>query len=371
MADPRVKQLAENLVGYSCNLGEGDKVLIESIGLELPLIKELIREIYRVGAVPLVTIKDGEVNRALYMECTARQLQLMAQYEGARMEAVDAYIGIRSGGNIAELADVPREKMRLYMQHLWEKVHGRIRVPRTRWVVLRYPNASMAQLAGMSTEAFTDHYFRVCNLDYSKMSRAMDPLVELINETGRVRIVGKGTDLTFSLAGMKAVKCDGRLNIPDGEVYTAPVKESVEGIISYNTPSQYHGFTFRDLSFEFVKGKIVKVRGNDPERAGQILDSDEGARYIGEFALGVNPHITTAINDTLFDEKIAGSFHLTPGSCYDDCDNGNRSVVHWDLVCIQTPAYGGGEIYFDDRLVRKDGRFVLPELEALNPENLK
>ncbi len=371
MTDPRVKKLAAHLVNYSCNLKKGEKVLIESVGLEIPLVKELIREVYRVGAIPLVTIKDSEINRVLYMGCTVAQLRLMAQCEGARMEAMDAYIGVRSGSNVAELSDVPPEKMKLYMQHLWEKVHGKIRVPRTRWVVLRYPNSSMAQLAGMSTESFTDYYFRVCNLDYSKMSQAMDPLVELINQTDKVRIVGRGTDLSFSLMGMKAVKCDGRLNIPDGEVYTAPVKESVEGVITYNTPSLYHGFTFNDVRFEFEKGRIVKARANDTERIQQILDSDGGARYIGEFALGVNPYITDAINDTLFDEKIAGSFHLTPGNCYDDCDNGNRSAVHWDLVCIQTPAYGGGEIYFDDRLVRKDGRFVLPELEALNPENLK
>ncbi|MGB3914540.1 MAG: aminopeptidase [Dethiobacteria bacterium] len=371
MVDPRVKKLAYNLINYSCDLKEGEKLLIESIGLELPLVKELIRETYAVGAIPLVTIKDNEVNRALYMECTAEQLEMMARYEGARMADVDAYIGVRSGSNSSELSDVPPGKMQLYMKHLWEKVHGRIRVPKTKWVVLRYPTPSMAQLAGMSTEAFTDHYFNVCNLDYSKMSKAMNPLVKLMNKTDRVRIVGKGTDLTFSIAGLKAIKCDGKLNIPDGEVYTAPVKDSVNGVITYNTPSEYHGFTFRDVKLEFSNGKIVKAESNDTDRINEILDSDEGARYIGEFALGVNPYITRAINDTLFDEKIAGSFHFTPGSCYEDCDNGNKSAVHWDLVCIQTAAYGGGEIYFDEVLVRKDGLFVLPELEALNPENLK
>lgn len=371
MVDPRIKKLANNLIHYSCALEKGEKILIEAIGLEVPLVRELIRETYRAGAVPLVTIKDNAVNRALLMECSEEQLALMARYEQMRMESVDAYIGVRSGSNASELSDVPAEKMQLYMKHLWEKVHGRIRVPQTKWVVLRYPHPSMAQLAGMSTEAFTEHYFNVCNLDYSRMSRAMDPLVELMNGTDRVRIVGRGTDLTFSIAGLKAVKCDGKLNIPDGEVYTAPVRDSVNGVISYNTPSQYHGFTFSGITLEFADGRIVKAQANDRERINQILDSDEGARYIGEFALGVNPYITAAINDILFDEKIAGSFHFTPGSCYDDCDNGNRSAVHWDLVCIQTPDYGGGEIYFDDRLVRKDGLFVLPELEALNPENLK
>lgn len=371
MVDPRITKLAQNLINYSCQLKAGERVLIETIGLELPLVKELIREAYRVGAIPLVTIKDNAVNRALYMGLTEEQVKLMAKYEADRMSDCQAYIGLRSGSNASELSDVPADKMELYMKHFWQVVHGRIRVPKTKWVVLRYPSPSMAQLAGMSTEAFEDHYFNVCNLDYSRMSKAMDPLVDLMNRTDKVRITGKGTDLTFSIKGLKAIKCDGRLNIPDGEVYTAPVRESVNGYITYNTPSEYHGFTYQNIRFEFKDGRIVKAESNDNERINKVLDTDEGARYIGEFAMGVNPYITSPMNDTLFDEKIAGSFHFTPGSSYDDCDNGNKSAVHWDLVCIQTPEYGGGEMYFDDVLVRKDGRFVLPELYGLNPENLK
>ncbi|HHY82220.1 MAG TPA: aminopeptidase [Clostridiales bacterium] len=371
MLDPRIKTLAHNLINYSCGLKAGEKVLIESIGLEPPLIKELIREAYEVGAVPLVTIKDNEINRVLYTGCTAEQMKLMAKYEAARMSDVDAYIGVRSGRNASELSDVPADKMEIYMKYLWNEVHGKIRVPKTKWVVLRYPSPSMAQLAQMSTEAFEDHYFNVCNLDYSKMSRSMDPLVELMNRTDKVRITGKGTDLTFSIKGLKAIKCDGKLNIPDGEVYTAPVKDSVNGVITYNTPSEYQGFTYENVKLTFENGRIVKAEANDNERINKIFDTDEGARYVGEFAIGVNPYITRAIKDTLFDEKIAGSFHFTPGSSYDDCFNGNKSAIHWDLVCIQTPEYGGGEMYFDDVLVRKDGLFVLPELEGLNPENLK
>ncbi|HHT66350.1 MAG TPA: aminopeptidase [Clostridiales bacterium] len=371
MTDPRVKTLAHNLINYSCELKQGEKIFIENIGLEPPLLKELIREAYKVGAIPLVSIKDNEINRVLYAQCTKEQMEMMAKYEAARMSDVDAYIGLRSGQNASELSDVPVDRMELYMKHFWQEVHGKIRVPKTRWVVLRYPSPSMAQLAGMSTEAFEDHYFNVCNLDYSKMSKAMDPLVELLNRTDRVRITGKGTDLSFSIKGLGAIKCDGKLNIPDGEVYTAPVKDSVNGVITYNTSSEYNGFTYQNVRLTFQDGKIVQAEANDNERINKVFDTDEGARYVGEFAIGVNPFITKAMNDTLFDEKIAGSFHFTPGSCYEDCDNGNQSAIHWDLVCIQTPEYGGGEMYFDDVLVRKDGRFVLPELEALNPENLK
>lgn len=371
MTDPRIKTLAHNLINYSCELKKGEKVFIENIGLEPPLIKELIREAYKAGAIPLVSLKDNEINRVLYTECTVEQMELMAKYEAARMSDADAYIGVRSGRNASEMSDVPADKMELYMKHFWQEVHGKIRVPKTKWVVLRYPSPSMAQLAGMSTEAFEDHYFHVCNLDYSKMSKAMDPLVELMNRTDKVRITGKGTDLTFSIKGMPAIKCDGKMNIPDGEVFTAPVKDSVNGVITYNTSSEYNGFTYQNVSLTFKDGKIVQAEANDNVKVNQVFDTDEGARYVGEFAIGVNPYITKAMNDILFDEKIAGSFHFTPGSCYEECDNGNKSAVHWDLVNIQTSEYGGGEMYFDEVLVRKDGIFVLPELDSLNPENLK
>lgn len=371
MVDERIKVLARNLINYSCRLQPGEKVLIETIHLELPLVTELIKEAYRVGAIPFVTIKNRAVDRALLMGATEEQMKMMAKYEAARMSDMDAYIGIRSGNNTSELSDVPSDKLGIYNKYFWHEVHGKIRVPKTKWVVLRYPSPSMAQLANMSTEAFEDFYFNVCNLDYSKMSKAMDALVGLMERTDKVRIVGPETDLTFSIKGIPVVKCDGKMNIPDGEVYTAPVKDSVNGYITYNAPSEYQGFTYENIRLEFKDGKIVKATANNTERINKVFDTDEGARYVGEFAIGVNPYITKPMKDILFDEKIAGSIHFTPGSSYDDAFNGNKSAIHWDLVYIQTPEYGGGEIYFDDVLVRKDGRFVLPELEALNPENLK
>jgi aminopeptidase len=287
------------------------------------------------------------------------------------MEQMQAFIGIRGGTNASEFSDVPGDKFNDYMTYYWTPVHGRIRVPKTKWVILRYPSPSMAQLADMSTEAFEDYYFNVCTLDYSKMDKAMDALKALMERTDKVRLVAPGTDLTFSIKGLPAIKCAGNMNIPDGEVYTAPVKYSVNGTIAYNTPSLEAGFTFTDIKFTFKDGKIIEATANDTARINNQLDIDEGARYVGEFAIGVNPYITFPMKDTLFDEKIAGSIHFTPGSCYDDCNNGNKSSQHWDIVLIQTPEYGGGEIWFDDVLIRKDGMFVLPELLCLNPENLK
>ena len=368
--DPRTKKLAENLLHFSCSLQKGEKVLIEAIGEVDDLARALVKEAYAMEAVPFLWINNNIINREYLLGCTKEQLELRAKVDAALMKEMDAYIGIRGSSNTSENADVPAEKMNAYMTYYWTPVHGRIRVPSTKWCVMRYPTPSMAQGAGMSTESFEDYYYNVCCLDYGKMDKAMDPLKALLERTDKVHIIGPGTDLTFSIKGLPAIKCAGNCNIPDGEIYTAPVKESVNGIISYNTPSLENGFTYSDIRFEFKDGKIIKATANDTKRINEQLDIDEGARYVGEFAIGVNPYVTFPMKDTLFDEKICGSIHFTPGSCYDECDNGNKSSQHWDLVLIQTPEYGGGEIYFDDVLIRKDGRFVLPELECLNPENL-
>lgn len=350
---------------------KGEKVLIEAFEVDTAFVTALVREAYAVGAVPSVVLRDNAVQRALMMGATAEKWDEEAAVDARRMSGMDAYIGIRGGCNGYETSDVPAAQTSLYMKHYNAPVHGQIRVPKTRWVVLRYPTPAMAQLAETSLEAFEDHYFNVCCLDYAKMSAAMDALVARMEATDRVHIVGPGTDLSFSIKGMPAVKCDGRLNIPDGEVFSAPVRDSVNGVLQYNTPSLYQGNVFEHTRLTFENGKIVKAESSDTKRSNQIFDTDEGARYVGEFAIGVNPYITKAMKDTLFDEKIAGSFHFTPGSCYDECPNENHSAIHWDLVCIQTPEYGGGEMYFDGELVRKDGLFVTEELKALNPENLK
>jgi len=370
MRDPRIEELADRLVSHSVEVQPGENVLIEAIDGGRELAKALVEAVARRGGRPFVSLVDRSVQRALLRHATREQLEEWAAFDLERMRRMQGYIGIRAGDNISELADVPDENMRLYERVYTRPVHLEQRVKRTKWVVLRWPTASMAQLAGMSTEAFEDFYFRVCNLDYAKMDRAMEPLKSLMERTDQVRITGPGTDLTFSIRGIGAKKCSGRRNIPDGEVFTAPVRDSVNGTITFNTPSNRDGFTFEHIRFTFRDGRIVDADANDPHRLNRILDTDEGARYIGEFSLGFNPHILHPMNDTLFDEKIAGSLHFTPGQAYEETDNGNRSSIHWDLVLIQRPEYGGGEIWFDGRLIRKDGRFVIPELEGLNPENL-
>jgi len=368
--DPRIKKLSELLTGYSCRLQPGEKVLIDYEGEEAkPLVRQLIKDAYKLGAKPYVNHRDSAVLREILLGADEEQIKFLDDYQMYQMKGMDAYIAVRGNANISELSDVPSEKLNMYYRLTQPTLD--YRVNKTKWVILRYPNPSMAQLAGKSQEAFEDFFFDVCTLDYEKMSRAMDALVDLMNRTDKVRLMGPGTDLTFSIKDMPAIKCAGECNIPDGEVYTAPVKESMNGHIRYNTCSEEQGFTYDDICFEIKNGRIVKATANDTDRINQLLDTDEGARYFGEFAIGVNPYVLDPMKDTLFDEKICGSFHLTPGMAYEDADNGNKSAVHWDLVMIQRPEYGGGEIWFDDVLIRKDGIFVVDELKGLNPDQLK
>jgi len=371
MLDPRMTRLAETLVGYSTALKPGDKVLIEAIDIPHEFTCELVRVARAAGAEPFVTLKSNQVLRALMMHGSEVQMNLIADIEAARMRAMQAYIGVRGSHNVAELSDVPAPAHKLYQTTVWQRVHQEIRIPGTRWVVLRWPHPAMAQQANRSTESFESFYFDVCTLDYARMSRAMRPLVGRMARTDRVRIVGPGTDLTFSIKGIPAVPCDGKLNIPDGEVFTAPVRDSVNGVVQYNARTIYQGTVHDGVRLEFTAGKVIKATSSNSEQLNKVLDTDEGARYVGEFALGFNPFITEPMLDILFDEKIAGSFHFTPGQACEEADNGNRSAIHWDMVCIQTPDHGGGEIWFDGQLIRKNGHFVVDDLKPLNPENLK
>ena len=371
LIDPRMEKLAQVLVGYSCKVQPGEKVLIESSGVPHEMIRAIVREVYKAKGYPFVELSDNRVKREILKGVDEEMLRAWADYDVYRMNGMDAYIGLRGGNNSLETSDVPSDKMGLYSKIYAEKVHGEVRVNKTKWVILRWPTEGMSQLAKMSTEAFEDYYFDVCTLDYRKMDKAMDALCKRMNEADNVRIVSPGTDLRFRIKGMGSVKCSGECNIPDGEVYTAPIKDSVNGVITYNVPSIENGIEFRDVSLTFKNGKIVKATANHTLEANAIFDEDEGARYVGEFSFGLNPFIKNAIGDILFDEKISGSIHFTPGCCYEDCDNGNKSSVHWDLVLCQTPECGGGEVWFDDTLIRKDGRFVVEDLLCLNPENLQ
>lgn len=373
MKDPRVAKLADVLIGYSTRVQPGEKVLVEAYDIPDDVIAVFVERIAEAGGLPFVTVKRNKILRALYKNASEEQMRLTGEIEQKRMAEMDAYLGVRGADNSTELSDVPDEKMKLYRSLWWGPVHTETRIAKTKWTVMRWPTASMAQQAGMSTEAFEDFYFDVCTFDYSKLDSIIAPLKDLMDRTDRVRLVGPDTDMTFSIKGIPTIPCTGQRNIPDGEIFTAPVRDSVNGVIAFNTPTIYQGTVFEGIRLTMKDGKAVDATagGGLTEALNKILDSDQGARYIGEWSIGFNPYVLQPMKDILFDEKIAGSFHFTPGQAYEIADNGNRSTVHWDMVMIQRAEYGGGEIYFDDVLIRKDGLFVPEDLQPLNPEPLK
>ncbi|QDT67385.1 Aminopeptidase PepS [Planctomycetes bacterium MalM25] len=366
MHDPRIDALANVLLDHSCELKSGETILIEAIDLPEPdLICALVEGAAQRGATPLVEIKNQRVQRSVLSTATETAMKLNGELERTRMEKVQAYVGVRGAANASQLKGVDPERMDLYQEH-WLRLVNDYRVPKTKWVVLRYPTDSFAQAADMPTRDFEDFYFDVCTADYAAMGEAQKPLVARMQAADRVHITAPGTDLEFSIKDIPVIPCSGERNIPDGEVFTAPVRDSINGTIRFNTPSRYQGVVFSDIAFTFKDGQIVEATSSDTPRINQLLDSDEGARYCGEWSLGTNNRVRHPMLDTLFDEKIGGSFHLTPGNAYEEADNGNRSRIHWDLVLIQREDYGGGEVHFDGELIRKDGRFVPDDLQGLN-----
>ena len=345
MVDSRIKKLAHNLVNYSCAVKKNEKVLIDTSCVDDMFVECLVEAVYEAGGLPYVDFSRPCVQRVMLKDITKQQVDDMTEWDSARMKNMQAYIAVRGADNAVETVDVPQEKKDLWQSVYSQKVHHDLRVKHTKWCVLRYPTPSMAQSAGMSTRAFEDFYFDVCNLDYSIMDKAMDKAKKYLDTVDKVRMTGPGTDISFSIKDIGWVKCSGNMNIPDGEIYTAPVKNSVNGRIAFNTPSVEQGFKFEHVSLVFKEGKVIEAEANDTKRLNDILDTDEGARYIGEFSLGVNPYILNPLCDILFDEKIAGSIHFTPGSCYDDAYNGNQSAVHWDMVLIQTLNMGEGKSF--------------------------
>lgn len=371
MIDPRITKLAELMVNHSIKATSADKVLLHAFDIPDEAVAEYVRVIQASGASVAVRLESNVVRRQILLGLNEDRVNLIRDGELAEMQNMTAYIALRGGANYAESADVSSENMALWAKNYGQTVVNR-RVEQTKWVVTRWPSAGMAQQASMSTAAFEDFFFRVTTVDYARMQKACEPLKELMDRTDRVEIKGPGTDLSFSIKDIGSVPCCGEANIPDGECFSCPVIDSMNGTIQYNTVSLYQGTEFTNIRYVVKDGKIIEAEaGANTKKLNEILDTDEGARYFGEWSLGFNPHVLHPMKDTLFDEKIAGSFHLTPGNAYPPPGgNGNKSAIHWDTICIQRPEYGGGEIWFDGVLIRKDGIFTLPELQGLNPDQL-
>jgi len=365
MNDPRIRRFAEILVDYSTRVKKGDVVLINAAGLEaMPLVKELYALCIERGARYVeYSFSVPEIDRSFYNSANKQQLEHFPQHKLDFYKTLTVYIGISAGNNSMVMANARQDAMVAYQKLTRPLIDQRVK--HTRWVVTRYPTHAAAQEARMSLDEYEDYLFSACCIDWKAESKKQDKLKKLIDKTGNVRIAAPDTDLRFSIEGLPGIKCDGRLNMPDGEVFSAPVKNSVQGHITYNCPSIYQGKEYNGVRFEFKDGKIIKASAEAgmSDSLNKILDTDEGARYIGEFAIGVNPGIRQPMRNILFDEKIFGSIHFTPGQAYDECDNGNRSAVHWDLVRL----LGDGEIWFDDLLIQKNGRFTHKDLLELNP----
>ena len=369
MNDSRFDKLARLLVHYSCAVGPGENILIELTDVPDEMGIALLRAVRAAEGVPVIEMRHSRISREVQRATTPAHAELIKTVELYRMQQMQAYIAIRGAHNSSEASDVPSDRQQLYSRTLRPLLD--YRVNKTKWCVLRWPTPSMAQAANMSTEAFEEFYFDVCTMDYARMAAAMEPLVARMKAADRVHLAAPGTDLSFSIKNIGARPCEGIRNIPDGEVFSCPVRDSVEGYISFNTPTLYSGPKFENVRLEFSRGKIVKATSSNDKRLNEILDTDEGARFIGEFSLGFNPYILNPMCDILFDEKIAGSLHFTPGQAYEDCDNGNRSAVHWDMVLIQRPEWGGGTVTFDGEVIRRDGLFLPEDLQGLNPDRLR
>lgn len=366
MIDSRVSQLAKQLVEYSLDLQEGEVVRIVAHDFESkPLVKELIKEIYKVKAIPISEFVDHEV-QALEMEhANDKRIGLTSKWELTKTQDMDAMILIRGKSNEFELSKVKQDIIVASAKANKKAQH--IRVNERKWVLLNYPTNLFANKAKMAHDDYEDFFYEVMLVDYPKMKKDAQKLKNLMDKTDKVRIVSDKTDISFSIKGMGSIICAGDRNVPDGEVYSCPIRDSVNGYVQYNTITFANNIEFKDVFLKVENGKIIEAHSSiNDDKIEEVFNSDEGARYFGEFAIGLNPKIDDPVGDILFDEKIYGSFHLTPGQAYEDCYNGNDSLIHWDLVCIQRPEYGGGQIYFDDVLIRDNGEFVLDELKELN-----
>lgn len=367
MNTQKLNTLAHTIINYSLHLKENSKVLIDFTKEASPLVEELIKEGKKVGAIMSFDMYDSKLACLLADTNTAERIELIKKKKEFEVENYDAFIHINYTYNDYESKNFPKE-MRIKLGEATKAARD-VRVNEREWVLLNYPSPIDAYKAKMPTSDFNEFALDVMTVDYQKMSEDIKPLKELMEATDKVRIVAPNTDITFSIKGLPAIPCTGEKNIPDGELYTAPVRDSINGTITYNTPSPYQGSVYHHVSLTFENGKIVKATcDEDDEKLNEIFDTDEGARYVGEFSLGFNPKILYPMGDILYDEKILGSLHFTPGDSYADCDNGNKSSVHWDMVLIQREDFGGGEIYFDDVLIRKNGKFVLDNLKQLNYE---
>jgi len=369
----RLDVLAERMANYSLKMKRGERCLIAAGHSAMPLVKAFAEACVQAGAIPITYFMDEEITRLFLVSLPQDDDKILTEAIGTyvnplhlMMDGVESVVIIRSKETDTPYAGATGKTLMAYQQQFGRLFHRFTN--EKKWIVLDWPTILQAEKAGMTYAEFYKFVMDISLVDYAAMYTAALPAKAILDAADRVQIKGPGTDLRFSKKGINTIIGAAANSYPDGELYTAPVRDSVEGYVTFTVPSIYMGQTFEGIHLEFKKGQIIKAtcqKGSE-EALNAIFKTDEGASYIGEFALGINPNVCQPMNDIHYDEKIAGSFHFTPGNCYNDAYNGNRSAIHWDQVCMQDLAHGGGEIWLDGQLLRKDGVFVMEGFRALN-----
>ena len=367
MLDSRLKKVADIVIDYSLSIKMGDRVLIETTKNCSDILKYMIQKISEKGAMPFVMFNETDIKRELIKNGTAEQFQLMRKHTEAILDNVDVYINMIDSDNCYDMSDVSTEKKALYQQYYFKPIYFEIIFPKLRWITVDYPSVSSAQQFGMSTEAYENYFFQAMTTDYKSLEEKMFALKELLDRGQHIQILSPTTDLEFDIKQCKSAICSGKINLPDGEIFIAPDLYSANGHILFNVPTRYQGNDFQDLFLKFENGRVIEYNARyNIEKLKQILESDEGNKYIGEFAFGTNPNIEIPRSNILFDEKILGSFHIALGNSHDLSDNGNRASIHWDIVNMMTLEYNGGKIIIDDELIQENGIFIPKSLQSLN-----
>lgn len=354
--DTRYNQLADILVNYSTRVQRGEKVLIYMIEPEaMPLVQEVYKETVKAGGLPEVYFNSTYFERALLKYGSDEQIRWVPEVDRWSIEWADVWIGLRAIRNPHELHDISAERLAAHSAVVGQ-LSG-LRVDSTRWVICRVPTEAFAQKAEMSLDEATDFFFNATVRDWANESKQWERWKDAFQQAKQVRITGRDTDLTFSTEGRLYKLAAGDKNIPDGEFFTAPVETSVEGKVYFEFPGLYLGRKIHGIRLEFREGRVVRATADDDvELLHKALDTDEGARFVGEFGVGVNYGIDRYVFETLFDEKMGGTIHLALGRAYKENGGVVESNLHWDIV---KDLRREGAIWLDGRKVFERGKFLI------------
>ncbi len=367
MADPRIEKLAQLIVNYSVAVRAGDKVAISSTTLAQPLLKEVYKEVLRAGGHPYVAAAVPELDEIFFKYASQKQLTHVPKPLELIMETYDVRISIIAESNTRSLANVDPSKMVLQQQArsgIMRTFMRRSAAGQLRWTVAPFPTNALAQDGDMGLLEYEDFVYQACMPDmtdpigyWKDFSRRQQAIVDWLKDKKVIHVKGPETDLSLSVEDRPFQNCDGHFNIPDGEIFTGPVEDSVEGHVYFSYPAIYGGREVDGVRLQFEKGKVVKATAvKNEEYLRKTIGTDEGASSVGEFAIGTNEGIQKFTREILFDEKIGGSFHMALGAGYPETGSRNESAIHWDMIC---DLRSGGEITADGELLYKNGKFVL------------